>query len=96
MDYCFPGDEFGFKLAILVVVEKYTGMKASIVVLRIIQTWTLFSRPTRSPQSILLVDDLVKQRTGAKTIIEESPVKSKGKRGREFGAWIVENMCKHL
>ena len=34
MDYCFPGDEFGFKLVILVVVERYTGMKASIVVPR--------------------------------------------------------------
>ena len=28
MDYCFPGDEFGFRLAILVLVEKYSGMKA--------------------------------------------------------------------
>ena len=34
MDYCFPGDDFGFKLAILVVVERYTGMKAAIVVPR--------------------------------------------------------------
>ena len=34
MDYCFPGDEFGFQLAVLVVVERGTGMKASIVVPR--------------------------------------------------------------
>ena len=32
LHYCFPGDEFGFKLAILVLVEKYRGMKASVVV----------------------------------------------------------------
>ena len=32
LDYCFPGDEFGLKLTILVAVEKYSGMKASIVV----------------------------------------------------------------
>ena len=34
LDYCFPGDEFGYKLAILVAVERGSGMKASIVVPR--------------------------------------------------------------
>ena len=32
LGYSFPGDEFGFKLVILVLVEKYSGMKASVVV----------------------------------------------------------------
>ena len=32
IDYCFPGDNFGFKLTILVCVEKYTGMKCISVV----------------------------------------------------------------
>ena len=31
-DYCFPGDEFGCKLSVLVGVEKYTGMKMASVV----------------------------------------------------------------
>ena len=32
VDYCFPGDEFGHRLTILVDVERYSGMKAGIVV----------------------------------------------------------------
>ena len=32
VDYCFPGDDFGFKLTILVCVEKYSGMKCISVV----------------------------------------------------------------
>ena len=32
MDYCFPGDEHGERLTVLVVVEKYTKMKKAIVV----------------------------------------------------------------
>ena len=31
-DYCFPGDEFGCKLSVLIGVEKYTGMKMAAVV----------------------------------------------------------------
>ena len=31
-DYCFPGNELGFKLSILVAVEKYSGMKMCTVV----------------------------------------------------------------
>ena len=31
-DYCFPGDEFGFRLTVLVGVERYTGMKMAVVV----------------------------------------------------------------
>ena len=27
MDYCFPGDEFGYKLTVLGSIEKLTGMK---------------------------------------------------------------------
>lgn len=33
-DYCFPGDEFGFKIAVLVGVESYTGVKLSLTVPR--------------------------------------------------------------
>ena len=32
LDYCFPGDAMGFKLSILVGVERDTGAKVSIVV----------------------------------------------------------------
>ena len=32
LDYCFPGDEFGFKLTVLVGVERYSGMKMATVV----------------------------------------------------------------
>ena len=31
-DYCFPGDEFGFKLTILAGSERATGMKMATVV----------------------------------------------------------------
>ena len=32
LDYCFPGDDLGFKLSILVGVERDTGAKVSVVV----------------------------------------------------------------
>ena len=32
LDYCFPGDDMGFKLSILVGVERDTGAKVSVVV----------------------------------------------------------------
>ena len=32
IDYCFPGDEIGFKLCVLVAVEKHSGMKMATVV----------------------------------------------------------------
>ena len=32
MDYCFPGVEFGERLTVLVVIEKYTKMKKAVVV----------------------------------------------------------------
>ena len=32
LDYCFPGDEWGHKLAILVGVERHTKMKKAMVV----------------------------------------------------------------
>ena len=32
LDYCFPGDEKGEKLTILIIVERYTKMKKGIVV----------------------------------------------------------------
>ena len=32
LDYCFPGDEFGHKLAILVALERYSRMKKAVVV----------------------------------------------------------------
>ena len=31
-DYCFPGDEFGYKFTILVGHERLTGMKSAIAV----------------------------------------------------------------
>ncbi len=31
-DYCFPGDEFGFKLTVLVGTERGSGMKMATVV----------------------------------------------------------------
>jgi hypothetical protein len=34
VDYCFPGDEFGHKLVVLVAVERHTGMKMGVTVPR--------------------------------------------------------------
>ena len=31
-DYCFPGDEFGYKLTVLVGAERLTGMKFATAV----------------------------------------------------------------
>ena len=100
MDYCFPGDEFGFKLTILVVVERYSGMKASIVVptkgsdgsfaaRQAIELMNecgnkdvdIILKTDQEPAIKYLVDDIMKNRTGAKTIPEESPKKSSGSNG---------------
>ena len=32
MDYCFPGDEHGERLTVLVIIERYTKMKKAVVV----------------------------------------------------------------
>ena len=32
LDYCFPGDDMGFKVTILIGIEKYSGMKMAQVV----------------------------------------------------------------
>ena len=100
MDYCFPGDEFGFKLTILVVVERYSGMKASIVVptkgadgsfaarqaIELINECgnkdvDIILKTDQEPAIMSLVDDIMKNRTGAKTIPEQSPKKSSGSNG---------------
>jgi hypothetical protein len=100
LDYCFPGDEFGYKLAVLVAVERGTGMKASIVVPRKGSTGNFAARRVvdlvnecgnkdrdiilktdQEPAILYLVDDISKNRTGAKTIPEEAPKKSSGSNG---------------
>ena len=100
LDYCFPGDEFGFKLTILVAVEKYSGMKASIVVptkgadgsfaarqaIELINECgnkdaDIILKLDQEPAIKYLVDDIMKNRTGAKTIPELAPEKSSGSSG---------------
>ena len=100
LGYSFPGDEFGFKLVILVLVEKYSGMKASVVVPKKGSTGSFAARRAielidecgngdadiilksdQEPAIKFLVDDIMKKRTGAKTILEESPKKSSGSNG---------------
>ena len=91
----FPGDEFGFKLTILVVVEKYSGMKMTAVVptkgstgefaaKRVIELIhecgnrdaDVIIKTDREPSIKFLVSDVLKNRTGAKTLVEESPKRS--------------------
>ena len=100
MDYSFPGDEFGFNLVFLVVVERYTGMKASIVEPRKGSTENFAARRAvelmnacgdkdmdiiiktdQEPAIEYLVDDISKNRTGAKTIAEKAPTRSSGSNG---------------
>ena len=96
LDYCFPGDEVGYKVA----VERGSGMKASIVVPRKGSTGNFAARrvmdlvnecgnkdrdiiiKTDQEEAIMyLVDDISKNRTGAKTISEEAPKKSSASNG---------------
>ena len=100
MDYCFPGDEEGEKLTILVVVEKETKMKKAVVVpskgstgryaakmvLELIAECGDRDRPIllksdQEPAILYLLDDVSTSRTGAKTLIEQAPKRSKGSNG---------------
>ena len=100
VDYCFPGDEFGHRLSVLVAVEKYSGMKASVVVPSKGSTGAFAARKVvelmnecgnkdadiilksdQEPAIKFLVDDICKNRTGAKTIEELAPIRSKGSNG---------------
>ena len=95
MDYCFPGDENGQRMTILVVVERHTNMKKAAVVpgrhaarkvLDLINECGDKDRPVilktdQEPAIKFLVDDVCMTRTGAKTIVEQVPVRSKGSNG---------------
>ena len=100
MDYCFPGDENGQRMTILVVVERHTKMKKAVVVpskgstgryaarkvLDLINECGDKDRPVilktdQEPAIKFLVDDVCMTRTGAKTIVEQVPVRSKGSNG---------------
>ena len=100
LDYCFPGDENGQKLTILVVVEKFTKMKKAVVVpskgstgrfaarkvLDLINECgdkdrTVILKTDQEPAIKFLVDDVCMARTGARTIVEQAPVRSKGSNG---------------
>ena len=100
MDYCFPGNEEGRRLTILVITEKTTRMRKGIVVpakgssgtyaarevLSFIkecgdQNNTIVIRTDQEPAIRCLVEDVRVARTGAKTLVEESPVGSKGSNG---------------
>ena len=100
LDYCFPGDEHGNKLTVLVAIEKHTKMKKAMVVpmkgstghfaarkvLDLIRECgdkdsTVIVKTDQEPAIKFLVDDVCMNRTGAKTIVEEAPVRSKGSNG---------------
>ena len=100
LDYCFPGDEEGEKLTILVVVEKETKMKKAVVVpskgstgryaakmvLELIAECGDKDRPIllksdQEPAILYLIDDVSTSRTGAKTLAEQAPKRSKGSNG---------------
>ena len=100
MDYCFPGDEDGEKLTILVVVEKETKMKKAVVVpskgstgryaakmvLELIaecgdRDCPILLKSDQEPAILYLLDDVSMSRTGAKTLIEQAPKRSKGSNG---------------
>ena len=100
LDYCFPGDEDGQRLTVLVVVERHTKMKKSVVVpqkgstgryaarmvMDLIDECGDKNRPIivktdQEPAIKFLVEDIRTARTGAQTIVEEAPKKSKGSNG---------------
>ena len=102
-DYCFPGDELGYKLTILVGRERTTGMMMATVVPakgskgkftadKVLdylaecgnQFGDIIVKTDQEPAIKCLVKDLVLERgeeLGSKTIVEESPVGSKGSNG---------------
>jgi hypothetical protein len=100
LDYCFPGDEEGQKLTVLVMVERYTKMKKAVVVpskgstgryaarmaLELIDECgdkdrDVILKTDQEAAILFLVDDICTSRTGARTIVEQVPKKSKGSNG---------------
>ena len=100
LDYCFPGDEEGEKLTILVAVEKSTKMKKAVVVpskgstgryaarmvLELIAECgdkdnNIILKSDQEPAILYLIDDVSTSRTGAKTLVEQAPKRSKGSNG---------------
>ena len=102
-DYCFPGDEFGSKLTVLVGRERASGMTMATVVpmkgssgkfkvdkmLYFMtecgsQCGDVIIKTDQEPAIEYLMKDIVEARgneKGCRTIVEESPVKSKGSNG---------------
>ena len=90
MDYCFPGDEGG--QTILVVVESHSKMKKAVVVPSKASTGmvidliekcgnkdrSILVKSDQEPAIQFLVDDVCMSRTCAKTIVEQAPKGSKG------------------
>ena len=98
-DYCFPGDEFRFKLTVLVGREQNSGMTMSTVVsmknssgrftvdkvLDLMEecgskSGDVIVKTDQEPAITYLIKDLVEVRgdnKGSRTIIEESPIRSK-------------------
>ena len=102
-DYCFPGDEFGFKVTVLVGRERNTGMTMGTVVPmkgssgrfsaeKIVEFMgecgdggmDVIVKSDQEPAIGVLMKDLVEVRgdtNARRTMIEESPVESKGSNG---------------
>ena len=102
-DYCFPGDEFGFKLTVLVGRERTSGMTMATVIPRKgssgqfavdkalefiaecgCQSGDIIVKSDQEPAIEYLIKDIVHARgdeKGSRTIVEESPVASKGSNG---------------
>ena len=100
-DYCFPGDELGFKWTVLVGKErKSQSVMASAVPMKGFTTgkftvdkclefidengdreMSIVVKTDQEPSIEYVVNDLVKERSEGKTIVEESPKKSSGSNG---------------
>ena len=102
-DYCFPGNELGFKLTVLVRRERASGMRISTVVPmkgstgafavdKVLEfmdecgsrSGDVIMKTDQEPAIEYLVKDIVDARgdeKGSRTLVEESPVKSKGSNG---------------
>ena len=102
-DYCFPGNELGFKLTVLVGRERTSGMAMATVVpmkgsTRMFtvdkvsefmdecgsRSGDVIVKSDHEPAIEYLIKDIVDARgdeKGSRTIVEESPVRSKGSNG---------------
>ena len=99
-DYCFPRDEFGFKLTVLVGRERVTGTSFATAVPMKGSTGTstmekqlefmkevgdeaqqVIVKSDQEPSIEALIDDLVKEREAGRTLVEVSPVGSRGSNG---------------